>query len=167
MCWDLGQAVIITHNLTLRGGYTPTAWALSDPLANPATYRRPRHVRSRPGALFITATMAVTIENITLLDGGRGDYGSTVWAGTSIMVVRVCWSATRCSCTGLRRSGAVLFNDHGSARVVASQFSDGYVITSGGGIFNESGVLNLDATRVLTNGAGATLAAASTTTTAA
>lgn len=151
------QAVIITHNLTLRGGYTPTAWALSDPLANPTTIDAYYDPSSDPArALFITATTAVTIENITLLDGGRGDYdfdglGGNIYHGGAGLLV-----SNTLLLHGFATFGAGLFNDHGNARVVASQFSDGYVITSGGGIFNESGLLNLDATRVLTNGAGYT-----------
>lgn len=151
------QAVIITHNLTLRGGYTPTAWALSDPLANPTTIDPYYDPSSDPArALFITATTAVTVENITLLDGGRGDYdfnglGGNIYHGGAELLV-----SNTLLLHGFATFGAGLFNDHGSARVVASQFSDGYVITSGGAIFNEGGVLNLDAARVLTNGAGYT-----------
>jgi len=74
----ISQTVYISQNLTLRGGYTTTDWATSDPVANPTTL----DAQSLGRVVFITGTVDVTIENLTVT-GGRATKGGGIWVDSA------------------------------------------------------------------------------------
>jgi len=61
----LTQSVYISQPLTLRGGYTVTNWAVSDPAANPTTLDAQGNGR----VILIADAVRATIENVSLTRG--------------------------------------------------------------------------------------------------
>jgi uncharacterized repeat protein (TIGR01451 family) len=127
------QTVYLSETLTVRGGYTTTNWAVSDPVTNPTTL----DALGLGRVMVITGTIAPTVEGLRITGGdayllGGGQYGYD--AGGGIYVYSA--TATISNCT-----------------VYSNTASSGYTGV-GGGVFLYGSLGTLTGNTVVSNTAG-------------
>ena len=90
----LAQVVYISKTLTLRGGYTITNWAVSDPVANPTTMDAQRQGRvlyiSGDGSTELAEVISPTIECLRITAGDADGLGGGPWgrdAGGGVYII--------------------------------------------------------------------------------
>jgi uncharacterized repeat protein (TIGR01451 family) len=127
------QVVYVGKNLTLRGGYTTTNWASSDPIANPTILDG----RGQGRVFFIERETNVVINGLHIV-GGDANRGDAVAPGAVERGGRG---------GGLYASDAtVTFTDN---------WVSGNTATRGGGIFLKAGTINLSGNTFTSNAATA------------
>lgn len=68
------QVVLITRNLTLRGGYTTSDWSISNPISNPTVIDAERGGRGI--SLVGTGSQSMTVEGFTITGGDYTGLGN-------------------------------------------------------------------------------------------
>jgi uncharacterized repeat protein (TIGR01451 family) len=126
------QVVRVEKNLTLRGGYTTTNWASSDPIANPTTLDG----RGQGRVFFIERETTVIINGLHIV-GGDANRGDAIAPGAVERGGRG---------GGLYASDAtVTFTDN---------WVSGNTATRGGGLYLKAGTTNLSGNTIDSNTAG-------------
>lgn len=67
----ISQVVYISQTITIRGGYTTSNWAESDPVANPTTL----DAQGQGRVFYITGNISPTIEGLYITGGSSGQGG--------------------------------------------------------------------------------------------
>ncbi len=126
------QVVYVGKNLTIRGGYSTTNWAISNPIANPTTLDG----RGRGRVFFIERETTVVINGLHIV-GGDANQGDDAAPGAVERGGRG---------GGLYASDAtVTFTDN---------WVSGNVATRGGGLYLKAGTINLSGNTIGSNTAG-------------
>jgi uncharacterized repeat protein (TIGR01451 family) len=166
----LTQTVYISASLTLRGGYTPTNWMVSDPNIYPTTL----DALEMEQVVYIASSVSVTIENLSLTGGNAASSGGGIYhAGDNLTLNNtVVFSNTAgTSGGGIYNAGGVLNVNNGSVvadnrttnsgpgggiwnsgtlAVTDSTVRDNYASNNGGGIYN-SGSATIANSMILSN----------------
>ena len=94
------QTAYISQPLILRGGYTTTNWADSDPQANPTVL----DAQGQGRVLYITGDISPTIENLHITGGNAtglgGAYSSGYSAGGGVYIVTATTTISNCLVSG-------------------------------------------------------------------
>lgn len=162
----LPQTIYISKSLTVQGGYTRTNWSAPDPGANPTTLDAEGEGR----VVYITNTVAVTLDGLRLINGqarglGGGTYDSDAGGGVYNPVADLTLRRTQVLSNGVsggsfgfggnEAQGGGVYNGVGRLRLVESRLADNRLdvsnYTYGGGLYNESGVVTLTNTIVVSN----------------
>ncbi|MCB0167412.1 MAG: hypothetical protein KDI79_24495, partial [Anaerolineae bacterium] len=164
---DFYQIAFISQPLTLRGGYSTTNWAVSDPVANPTIF----DALSTDRVMVISGTGGVRVENLTIINGYNSDFAgggvyvvaadaiisnTKVYSSRALYGGGILLESGQLTLSGVELRGNTTPNE-GGAIYNAGQLTvtDNSLIHNnsadlGGGIFNE-GTVNLFASEVSRN----------------
>jgi hypothetical protein len=152
------QVVYISKTLTVRGGYTTTDWADSDPDGNPTTLDAQRQGR----VLYISGDISPTIERLRItggdatgMGGVAGPTGEVVDAGGGVYVISATTIISNCQVfrNSAPAGGGLLL--YSSAAMVRTN-----IVTSntasfiGGGLCSFNSDATLDGNTFTSNAAG-------------
>jgi uncharacterized repeat protein (TIGR01451 family) len=130
---ELRQQVYLDKSLTLRGGYTTTNWTTSDPEANPTTL----DALGKGRAIYITAGVEPTIEELRITGGHTTDSGGGIYNGGTLTLTNSAVSGNTADGDG----GGIC--NGGTLILTNSTVSDNTASDSGGGIGDDGGSLIL------------------------
>lgn len=129
------QIVYINKSVTIRGGYTPSDWTTSDPIANPTTL----DAQGKGRVLYITGSVAPVIEGLRLNGGDATGLGGVFVnndAGGGVYILNAPATIKATEITGNRASyGGGVFLSRSPARLDANTISGNNAQHSGGGIY--------------------------------
>ncbi len=131
--YSITQVVLISGNITIRGGYTTTDWNTFDPEANPTILDAQEQGRG----VYIAAGSTVTLEGLRIVNGrgaqeesgapdGGGGIGVELYGDTHLTI----------------RNCDILSN---------TALSGDSIYSSGGGVYFRDGTLTLENSRVVSN----------------
>jgi fibronectin-binding autotransporter adhesin len=156
----MSQVVYISKAVTIRGGYTTTNWAVSDPVANPTTL----DAQGMGRVMVITGTIAPTVEGLHitggdayLLEGGQYgcDAGGGVYVHSATATISNCMVYSNTASSGSIGAGGGIFlygspstlTDNTVTSNTASSVLDG----SGGGVALYLGAATLEDNTIQNN----------------
>ena len=141
------QTALITHTITLAGGYTTTDWTTYNPAGNPTT------LDALLGGRVISAPVAATLRGFTVTQGyisstlslmGGGIYAAAALSLTDMIVTGNSLIGTN----GTKQGGGLYAG--GPAVVYSVTFSNNVATSEGGGLFADS-TLALSGAQFLAN----------------
>jgi hypothetical protein len=144
------QVAYISKSLTIRGGYTTTNWAVSDPAVNTTTLDAQWSGR----VLYITGTgTTVTVENLRVINGdAEGSDGGGVYNDASSALTLDGVTISDCGSGGLDRGGGI-YNE-GVLTLTNVTLTDNEAYLDGGGMYNIGGSVTLTSVVFSGNSAG-------------
>jgi hypothetical protein len=130
----LPQLAYISKTVTIRGGYIPVDWSISDPDANPTTL----DVQGQGRVLYITGDISPTVENLTITGGdatGLGGNSKIEESGGGMCVISAT-AAIRNNrvFSNAARIGGGLFLYESSSTLVSNTITANAVTMYGGGL---------------------------------
>jgi uncharacterized repeat protein (TIGR01451 family) len=142
------QSVYLTKTLTLRGGYSPTNWILSDPFASPTYVDAVGLGR----VVVVTGTVTPTIEGLMLVNGsaalgGGPNTGGSVYVVSGSPVFSTTWILS-----GTAQLGGGLYNANSNTTVRNSVVATNTATSGGGGLYN-NGTLTVRRSQLYHNSA--------------
>ncbi|MBN1976210.1 MAG: DUF11 domain-containing protein [Anaerolineae bacterium] len=138
----LTQTVAISASLTVRGGYTPTNWAVSDPAANPTTL----DALGLGRVMVITGSASATVENLALTGGNATGSGGGIYHAGADLALN---NTIVLSNTAAAGTGGGMYIESGSVTLSGTQVLNNVSFASGGGIHNTGGVLDVSNSSVV------------------
>jgi hypothetical protein len=120
---DQSQVAIMTHTITLIGGYTPTTWIISYPVTQPST------LDALGSGRVLSIAVDATIVNLTLQNGSTTGEGGAIHASNEITLDNV----SVLSSTAVESGGGAYLAI--SATVTGSAFIGNHSGFSGGGAY--------------------------------
>lgn len=143
---DFYQIAFISQPLTLRGGYTTTNWAVSDPVAHPTIF----DALSNDRIMVISGTSGVRVENLMLINGYNSDFPG---AGVYVVGADAVISHTQVYSSRALYGGGILL-ESGQLTLSGVELRGNTTSNEGGAIYTAGQLTVTDNSLIHNNSAG-------------
>ena len=143
---DFYQIAFISQSLTLRGGYSTTNWAVSDPVAAPTIF----DALSIDRVMVISGTSGVRVENLTMINGYNSDFPG---GGLYVVAAGAVISNTQVYSSRALYGGGILV-ESGQLTLSGVELRGNTTSNEGGAIYNAGQLTITDNSLIHNNSAG-------------